>query len=58
MAKSISCQDAGKDCTWSATADNEEDLMAKVTDHVLEHHKEIELNAESIKNIKGLIKEV
>ena len=57
MAKSISCQDAGKECTWSATAETEEELMKIVTEHVLEHHKEIELNAESIKSIKGLIKD-
>ena len=58
MAKSISCSDAGKDCSWSATADSEEELMRKVTKHVLEHHKEIELNSENISGIKSLIKEV
>ncbi|MBT8242497.1 MAG: DUF1059 domain-containing protein [Nitrosopumilus sp.] len=58
MAKSISCSDAGKDCSWSATAESEEELMGKVTEHVLEHHKEIELNDESISGIKSLIKEV
>lgn len=57
MAKSISCQDAGKECTWSAAAETEEELMGMVTEHVLEHHKEIKLNAESIAGIKGLIKE-
>jgi len=58
MAKSISCSDAGKDCSWSATADSEEELMNKVTEHVLSDHKEIELNAENISGIKSLIKEV
>jgi predicted small metal-binding protein len=58
MAKSISCSDAGKDCSWSATADSEEELMSKVTEHVLSDHKEIELNAENISGIKSLIKEV
>ena len=58
MAKSISCSDAGKNCNWSATAMNEEELMAKVTDHVKEDHKEIELTPENIKNIKSLIKEI
>lgn len=57
MAKSISCRDAGKECTWSAAAETEEELMAIVTEHVLEHHREIELNAESVACIKGLIKE-
>jgi len=58
MTKSISCSDAGKDCTWSAIAESEEELMSKVTEHVLSDHKEIKLNAENIKGIKSLIKEV
>ncbi|MCE2505646.1 MAG: DUF1059 domain-containing protein [Nitrosopumilaceae archaeon] len=57
MTKTISCSDAGKDCGWSASADSEEELMAKVTEHVLAEHKEIDLNAESISSIKLLIKE-
>jgi predicted small metal-binding protein len=52
MTKSISCSDAGKDCGWSATAQTEEELMSKVTEHVKEEHKEIELNSESISSIK------
>ena len=58
MTKSISCSDAGKDCGWSATAESEEQLMSKVTEHVLADHKEIELNDENISSIKSLIKEV
>jgi len=58
MTKSISCSDAGKDCSWSATAESEEELMSKVTEHVLSDHKEIELNEENISGIKSLIKEV
>ena len=58
MAKSISCSDAGKDCGWSATAQTEEELMEKVTEHVKADHKEIELTPENVSNIKSLIKEV
>ncbi|AJM91841.1 MULTISPECIES: DUF1059 domain-containing protein [Nitrosopumilus] len=58
MTKTISCSDAGKDCKWSASSDSEEELMKKVTEHVLAEHKEIELNAESISSIKSLIKEI
>ena len=57
MTKSISCKDAGKDCTWSATHESEEALMSMVKEHVLAEHKEIELNPENIINIKSLIKE-
>ena len=57
MAKSISCKDAGKNCSWSASTDSVEELMSLVTEHVLAKHKEIELNSENIANIKSLIKE-
>ena len=58
MTKSISCKDAGKDCSWSAssTTNNEEELMSMVKEHVLAEHKEIELNPENIANIQSLIK--
>ena len=58
MAKSLSCSDAGADCGWSATADTEEELMAKATEHVKESHKDLEVNAELAEKIKSLIKEV
>ena len=57
MTKSISCKDAGKDCTWSATHESEEALMSMVKEHVLAEHKEIELNPKNIAGIKSLIKE-
>jgi predicted small metal-binding protein len=58
MTKSISCKDAGKDCSWSAssTTNNEEELMSMVKKHVLAEHKEIELNPKNIADIKSLIK--
>jgi predicted small metal-binding protein len=57
MAKSISCKDAGKECSWSVSTESVEELMSLVTEHVLAEHKEIELNSENIANIKSLIKE-
>ncbi len=57
MTKTISCKDAGKDCTWSASTETEEELMSLVTKHVLAEHKEIELTSENILNIKSLIQE-
>ena len=58
MTKSISCKDAGKDCSWSAssTTNNVEELMSMVTEHVLAEHKEIDLNPENMTSIKSLIK--
>ena len=58
MTKSISCSDAGKDCGWSASANSEEELMEKVTSHVIDEHKEIQLDAKTISNIKSLIKDI
>jgi len=58
MTKSISCKDAGKDCGWKASASTEEELMKKVIEHVKSDHKEIELNPDSIRSIKSLIKEI
>jgi len=57
MTKSISCKDAGKDCSWSASAESVEELMSQVTEHVLAEHKEIELNSDNITSIKSLIKD-
>ena len=58
MTKSISCKDAGKDCSWSAssTTNNEEELMAMAKEHVLAEHKEIELIPENYCIFKTQIK--
>jgi len=58
MAKSISCSDAGSSCEWSATAENEDELMGKVAYHVKNEHKDIELTSENISKIKSLIKDI
>ncbi len=58
MTKSISCADAGKDCGWSATAETEEELMNKVTEHAKIDHKDMEITPEVVAKIKSIIKEV
>ena len=58
MTKSISCEDAGKDCGWSATAETEDELMQKVGEHVQADHKDLELNEENIAKVKSLIKDI
>ena len=58
MTKNISCADAGADCSWSAKAETEEDLMNKVAQHVKEDHPELEVTPELVAKIKSLIKEV
>jgi len=58
MTKSISCADAGANCTWSTTAETEEELMQKVTEHAKEEHKDLEITPELVAKIKSIIKEV
>jgi len=55
MTKSISCSDAGSDCGWSATAETEEDLMKKVTQHAQEEHKDMEITPEVAASIPAFI---
>jgi predicted small metal-binding protein len=58
LTKTISCKDAGKDCSWSAesTRNDDDELMSMVKEHVLAEHKEIEWNPKNIEGIKSLIK--
>ena len=58
MAKSISCADVGADCTWSATAESEEDLMNKVAQHAKDEHQGLEITPELVEKIKSHIKEI
>ena len=59
MVKSLSCADVGAtDCSWSASAETEEELMAKATEHVKDSHKDMEVTPELAEKIKSLIKEV
>ena len=58
MAKSISCADVGSECTWSTTADTEEELMNKVAQHVKEGHPGLEITPEHVEKIKSHIKEI
>lgn len=58
MAKSISCADAGSECTWSTTAETEEELMDKVAQHVKAEHPDLEITPEQVEKIKSIIKEV
>ena len=57
MTKSMSCADVGAtDCGWSATAETEEELMAKIQAHAKEHGHD-QIPQELMAKIKGAIKE-
>jgi len=58
MAKSISCVDVGvTDCNWSATAETEEELMAKCQAHAKEHGFDT-VPPEMLEKVKNAIKDV
>ena len=57
MSKSLSCADVGvTDCSWSASAETEEELMVKIREHARDHGHE-QIPAELMKKIKDSIKE-
>jgi predicted small metal-binding protein len=58
MTKSISCADTGANCSWSTTAETEEDLMKKVSQHAKEEHEGMEVTPELVAKIKSHIKEI
>jgi predicted small metal-binding protein len=58
MTKSISCADAGADCSWSTTAETDEEIMNRVAQHAKEDHPDLEVTPELVAKIKSLIKEV
>ena len=58
MTKSISCADAGADCSWSTTAGTEEELMQKVADHVKAEHKDLQITPELVAKVKSIIKDI
>ncbi len=58
MTKSIICADTGANCSWSTTAETEEDLMKKVSHHVKEEHEGMEVTPELVAKIKSHIKEI
>ncbi len=58
MTKSISCADTGANCSWSTTAESEEDLMKKVAQHAKEEHEGMEVTPELVAKIKSHIKEI
>ena len=58
MTKSISCSDVGAECSWSGTAETEDELMAKVAAHAKEAHQDLEITPELVEKIKSHIKEI
>jgi len=58
MTKSIACADAGMDCSWTATAETEDEIMTKVGEHAKETHPDMEVTPELAAKVKSLIKDI
>lgn len=58
MPYSLSCADSGADCPGAFTTATEDELMQHLQVHASVAHPEMELNPETIEQVKGLIREV
>ena len=56
MAKKFECADVVQNCGWSATADDEGELMQKIQEHAKEHGM-TEISGETLEKVKAAIKE-
>jgi predicted small metal-binding protein len=56
MTLSIACKDAGTNCSWTANAETEEELLKKVAQHAKEAHGMTSIDAATLAKVKGAIK--
>jgi predicted small metal-binding protein len=49
MTKSFKCTDVGTPCDWSATAQNEDELMKKISEHAEHHHGKTDIPVDKVK---------
>jgi predicted small metal-binding protein len=56
MEKSFTCSDVGVNCNWSASAENNEDLLNKIKEHAKNVHNFEEIPPELYEKVKNAIK--
>ena len=56
MEKSFTCSDVGVNCNWSASAENNEDLLNKIKAHAKNIHNFEEIPPELYEKVKNAIK--
>jgi len=49
MTKSFKCTDVGTPCDWSATEQNEDELMKKIVEHAESHHGKTNIPVDKVK---------
>ena len=58
MTKSFGCSDAGVDCNWTTTGENEEEIMKKIKEHAHNEHGFTEIPPDIAQKVKTAIKDV
>jgi predicted small metal-binding protein len=56
MTVSVACKDVGANCSWSAKAETEEELLKKVAQHAKESHGMTSVDPAMLAKVKGAIK--
>lgn len=56
MAFRIGCKDVGVDCSFTAEAATEEELLKKVAQHAKDAHGMTSIDAATLAKVKGAIK--
>ncbi len=56
MTKSFTCSDAGVNCNWSASANNDEELLSKIKEHAKDTHNFNEIPPDLYEKVKRAIK--
>jgi predicted small metal-binding protein len=58
MTKSFGCSDAGVDCNWTTTGENEDEIMEKIKKHAHSDHGFTEIPPDIAQKVKTAIKDV
>jgi len=56
MPVSVGCKDVGVDCSFTAEAPTEEELLKKVAQHAKDAHGMTSIDAATLAKVKGAIK--
>jgi predicted small metal-binding protein len=56
LAYSITCVDAGEDCSFACTSPTEDELMQHIQMHASVGHPGMDLTAEKISQVKSVIR--
>lgn len=57
MVKKFSCSDVGVNCGWSATANNENELLKKIQKHAESDHGISTISDELLSKVRSKIKD-